>query len=57
VRMIETSKNRWELQGPKGNTISENIPVNSKIEAEEWVKAYISSYSNWQYEIISKEGT
>ena len=54
--MIETSKNRWELQGPKGNTISDNISVNSRTEAEEWVKAYISSYSGWLYEIVPKEG-
>lgn len=53
--MIETSKNRWELQGPKGNTISENIPVNSKTEAEEWIKAYISSFTGWEYAMLPKE--
>lgn len=55
VRMVEVSKNRWELLGPRGNTIAEGMIVNSRSEAEEWVKAYISSFLGWSYDIISLE--
>ena len=54
VRLIETGNNRWDLIGPKGNPIAEDILLYSKVEAEEWVKAYISSFLNWTYEVISK---
>lgn len=52
VRLVETNRNRWDLIGPKGNPIASNIFLYSRIEAEEWVKAYISSFSNWTYEIV-----
>lgn len=55
VRMTEVANNRWDLLGPKGNPIASDILLYSRVEAEEWVKAYISSFIGWSYEIISYE--
>ncbi len=52
VKMTEVGRNRWDLIGPKKNVIVGDLLLYSKTEAEEWVKAYISSYSGWTYEII-----
>ncbi len=54
VKLIETGNNRWDLIGPKGNPIASDILLYSRSEANEWVKAYISSFMGWTYEIISK---
>lgn len=54
VRMIETGNNRWDLIGPKGNPIASDVLVYSQVEAEEWVKAYISSFLGWTYEVIKR---
>lgn len=54
VRMIETGNNRWDLIGPKGNSIASHVLVYSQVEAEEWVKAYISSFLGWTYEVIKR---
>ncbi len=51
VIMKEVGNNRWDLIGPKGNVISGDILLYSKVEAEEWVKAYISSFIGWTYEV------
>jgi len=57
VKMTRVGKNRWDLVGPKGNVISGDLLLYSKIEAEEWVKAYISSFLGWQYEMVDVWGT
>jgi hypothetical protein len=54
VKLIEISDNRWELFGPKGNTLAEGMRLNTQYEAESWVKAYISSFNDWTYEILPK---
>lgn len=51
VIMKQVGRNRWDLIGPKGNRIAEDIYLYSRVEAIEWVKAYISSYAGWTYEI------
>lgn len=51
VCMVQTGNNRWDLIGPKGNVIAADMYLYSRIEAEEWVKSYISSFIGWTYEI------
>lgn len=51
VTLRENSNNLWDLIGPKGNIICEDIRLYSKLEAIEWVRAYVSSYNGWTYEI------
>lgn len=49
--MVQTSKHRWHLEGPKGNVLVEDLVLNSIREVIEYAKAYISSFSGWSYEI------
>lgn len=54
VKMTMVSPNVWDLIGPKGNIISGDMRLYSQYEAEEWVKAYISSFIGWTYAIVIK---
>lgn len=55
VRMVQRSKNRWELQTSKGYPLQTDITVSSKKEAEDFVKRYLTSFNCWTYEIIPLE--
>ncbi len=55
VKMIQVSKHRWDLVSPKGTVLTEGIILDSPFKAEEWVKSYISSYTGWSYEIMTKK--
>lgn len=58
ILMIQTSNHRWTLKTKKGIVLLDDIHVNSAYEAEQYVKAYISSYNDWSYEVqpILKSG-
>lgn len=52
VQMIQTSKHKWRLLGPKGNILIEDLNISCAYDAEQYVKSYISSFMSWTYEII-----
>lgn len=52
VRMVQVAPNRWNLVSSKGSIISEDVPLGSIRDAENWVKNYITSFIGWSYEII-----
>ncbi len=55
VKMIQVTRYRWELRAPKGALLVDNLLIDSRHKAEEWVKSYVSSYNDWTYEIIMKK--
>ncbi len=55
VKMIQRSKQRWDIVAPKGHILLEGIVVGTRHEAEEFVKKYVSSFLCWSYVIIPKE--
>ena len=55
VKMTMVSPNIWDLIGPKNNVIVGDLRLYSQYEAEEWVKAYISSFFGWSYVIVNKQ--
>ena len=52
VKMVQHSKYRWTLESPKGVLLVDDLMLASPYKAEEWCKSYISSHSDWCYEII-----
>ncbi len=56
VRMVQTSRHRWQLLSPNNNIMVDDILCQSPHKAEEWVKSYISSFPRWDYVIIPKGG-
>lgn len=52
VRMIQVNNYRWNLVGPKDNIMVEGLALHSKQDALDWVKAYISTWTDYQYEVI-----
>lgn len=56
VRLIQVNKYRWNLLGPKDNVMVEGLQLHTKVDAENWVKAYISSWTDYTYEVILMNG-
>jgi hypothetical protein len=49
------TKFRWQLESSKGHIIKNDIFLSTRLEAENYVKNYVSSFTNWDYEVIPKE--
>lgn len=56
VLMIQESKNRWRIESEKGIVLQSDIRLGTVFEAEDYIKAYISSFLNWTY-IMKPLGT
>jgi hypothetical protein len=53
--MVQVGPNRWELIAPNGTVLVDDIAAYTDYEAECWAKAYVSSYNDWEYEILPLE--
>ncbi len=51
VKMVQVSKHRWEIQTRHGYVLKGDITVSNPMEAEFYVKNYISSYPAWKYTV------
>ncbi len=56
LKMVQINKYRWKLVAPKGHILVEDLSLGSPYLAEEWVKAYISSWTTYSYVIILMKG-
>ncbi len=56
VNMVQQTNQRWNLVAPKGHVLVEGLYFESAYKAEEWCKAYISSWTTWNYRVIIKKG-
>lgn len=50
VKMKQTAKNRWRIETIFGIIILDGIILGNKAEAEEFIKAYVSTWG-WAYEM------
>jgi len=50
--MVQTAPFKWEIQSPKGHIIQTDIYCHNEYAAIQYIKAYISSFHNWEYKII-----
>jgi hypothetical protein len=55
LKMVQINSYKWLLRAPKGHVLVEDLLFASTIEAEDWCKAYISSWQDYSYEIISNK--
>ena len=55
VSIVQMTKFRWQLESSKGHIIKNDIFLSTRLEAENYVKNYVSSFTNWDYEVIPKE--
>jgi len=51
VRMVQTSKYCWQILSPSGKVIVDSIFLNDASQARDYVKAYVSSFTGWGYEV------
>lgn len=54
VYMVQLNKLDWELRAGSGKILVEGLKMGSRHEAEQWVRAYISSYPSWTYQMVPK---
>lgn len=52
VLMIQVSSCRWKIETKDGKVLTEDIMIGPVAEAEEYIKRYVTSFSNWKYEMI-----
>lgn len=59
VIMRQVSSHKWQLETPRGEIMKDQITANNDSEAREFVTRYISSFSDWDYELapMMKETT
>jgi hypothetical protein len=50
VTMKRISKNRWRIESSSGNVLLDDIILGTVAEAEEYVKAYVSTWG-WEYKL------
>lgn len=52
VKMIQISKYEWNIVSDKGYLLQNHIYFASMDKAEEYVKAFISSYNGWSWQMM-----
>jgi hypothetical protein len=55
VLMVQTSNNRWEITTQKGFVLMGDIQLGTLLEAEDFVKRYLSSWPAWHYKLVPIE--
>ncbi len=55
INMIQRSKYRYDITTPKGFPLVEDLYFASPYKAEEYVAAYISTWTTWHYRMILQE--
>lgn len=51
VYMIQTNKHLWEIRSSSGQLLGEKS-LASIFQAQDYIEKWISSYTNWTYEMV-----
>jgi hypothetical protein len=51
VYMIQTMPHTWCIKSKDGHTIVKSVRIDSIPEAEDYIKKFCSSFSDWSYEL------
>lgn len=51
--MVQLTPHRWKIETKDGFLLKEDIVVHSVREAEDYVRQYVSSFTDWGYNIIT----
>lgn len=52
MRIVETNRGRWQIENAKGDVIVYDLMIGSKVSAERYIKNYVSSFMNYNYEVV-----
>lgn len=52
LKIVQQSQVNWQIQTPSGHVLQRDITIASPHEAERFIKGYISSFTNWTYEVV-----
>jgi len=55
INIVQVSKNRWKLETQDQVLILDDIMLYSIREAEDYAKAYISTWASWDFNVIPME--
>lgn len=53
VNMIQVTPHKWVIKTVDGFVLKDDIVVHSVREAEDYVRSYVSSFTDWGYNIIT----
>ena len=52
MKIVEIFKGRWQVENAIGTVLVHDLPLGSKFRAEEYIRGYVSSFMNYNYEVI-----
>jgi hypothetical protein len=52
VFMIQVTDYKWQLTHESGNILVDDVFMPGRFMAEEYARAFVSSYQNWTYEMV-----
>lgn len=55
IKIVQKSQSRWEIQTRHGYVLKADITLSTTHDAEVYVKGYLSSFLNWNYEVVPLE--
>lgn len=47
LKIVQDYEARWHIENTKGNIILDSITIGNAVEAEKFLKNYVSSYFPW----------
>lgn len=55
LRMVQVNKYSWVIESQEGHLMEGGIMLHSEKDALEYIKNYVSSFINWDYELVPME--
>lgn len=52
VRMVQDMPAKWHIVSNSGIILQRGITVGTIHDAEQYVRAYVSSFNDWTYEVV-----
>lgn len=49
--IVEIFKGRWQVTNATGTVLVYDLPLGNALEAERYIRAYVSSFNNYNYEV------
>lgn len=55
LKIVQNSQVNWHVQSPNGTILQKDITIASHYDAERFIKNYVSSFTNWGWEVVPME--
>lgn len=57
VKMVQMTQCNWRIETLSGSVMKADIMLGLQAEAEEYVRKYLTSFTDWSYEMVPLNNT